>query len=78
MWVGIRPKGEIAKHKARMVAKGFLQKLGIDFDKVYAPMERLETYKNYCVNYIIQRMEVASTKCKVSIFEWTFGRRSLC
>lgn len=38
-----RPNGEISKHKARIVARGFLQKLGIDFDEVYAIVARLET-----------------------------------
>lgn len=39
----LRPNGEITKHKARLVARGFLQKPSIDFDEVYAPLARLET-----------------------------------
>src|ERR1044072_9843757 len=35
-----RPNGEIAKYKARLVARGFLQKPGIDFNEVYAPVAR--------------------------------------
>lgn len=31
----LRPNGEIAKYKARPVARGFLQKVGIDFNEVY-------------------------------------------
>lgn len=37
------PNREISKHTARLVATGFLQKPGIDFDKVYAPVARPET-----------------------------------
>jgi hypothetical protein len=37
----LRPNGEIAKYKARLVAIGFLQKAGIDFNEVYAPVEDL-------------------------------------
>lgn len=40
-----RPNSEIAKHKAILVAIGFLQTLGIDFNKVYAPVARLGTIK---------------------------------
>lgn len=40
-----RPNGEIVKYKGRLVAKGFLQKPGIDFDEVYAPVARPETIK---------------------------------
>jgi len=38
-------QGRIIKHKARLVAKGYVQKRGIDFDKVFAPVARLETVR---------------------------------
>ncbi|GAU44851.1 hypothetical protein TSUD_112250 [Trifolium subterraneum] len=41
----LRPNGEIAKYKARLVSRGFLQKAGIDFNEVYAPVARLETIR---------------------------------
>jgi hypothetical protein len=31
------------KHKATLVAKGYVQKKGVDFDEVFAPVARLET-----------------------------------
>jgi hypothetical protein len=34
--------GEIVKHKARLVARGFVQQEGIDFDDVFAPVARME------------------------------------
>jgi hypothetical protein len=34
--------GEIVKHKARLVARGFVQQEGVDFDKVFAPVARME------------------------------------
>jgi len=40
-----RADGTIAKYKARLIAKGFLQKHGIDFTKVYAPVARMETIR---------------------------------
>ena len=37
--------GEIAKYKARLVARGFLQKEGIDFTDVFTPVARIETIR---------------------------------
>ena len=33
-------KGEVKKHKARLVIKGYSQKAGIDYDEVFAPVAR--------------------------------------
>lgn len=40
-----KPDGTIAKHKVRLVAKGFLQKEGLDYSEVIAPVARLETVR---------------------------------
>jgi hypothetical protein len=36
---------EIVKHKARLVAHGFVQQEGIDFDEVFAPVARMESVR---------------------------------
>lgn len=41
----LKPNGEVAKHKARLVARGFMQKAGMDYFEVYAPVARLETVR---------------------------------
>lgn len=43
--VNLNRKGEVNRHKATLVAKGFLQKEGINFDKVFAPVSRIETIR---------------------------------
>jgi hypothetical protein len=35
--------GAIVKHKARLVACGFMQREGIDFDDTLAPVARMES-----------------------------------
>jgi hypothetical protein len=37
--------GAIIKHKARLVARGFLQREGIDFDDAFAPVARMESVR---------------------------------
>lgn len=37
--------GEVVKHKARLVAKEYVQKHGIDFEEVFAPVARLDTVR---------------------------------
>lgn len=63
------PKGEIIKHKTRLVAKGFLKREDIYFEEIFASVARIETIrlvvgienKN---NWSIYQMEV-----KYVIFE---------
>jgi hypothetical protein len=35
----------VVKHKARLIAKGYVQKQGVDFEEVFAPVARLDTIK---------------------------------
>jgi hypothetical protein len=37
--------GAIVKHKARLVARGFVQREGIDFDDAFAPMAQMESVR---------------------------------
>jgi hypothetical protein len=35
--------GEVIKHKAHMVAKGYVQRQGVNFKDVFAPVARMES-----------------------------------
>ena len=41
----LKPNDQVAKYKARLVARGFLQKYGQDYYEVYAPVARMETIR---------------------------------
>ena len=41
----VKPNGDVSKYKARLVARGFLQKHGLDYNEVFAPVARLETVR---------------------------------
>ena len=37
--------GAVIKHKARLVARGFIQQEGIDYDDAFAPMTHMESVR---------------------------------
>lgn len=37
--------GIVARHKSRLVAKGYVQRQGVDFEEVFAPVARLESVR---------------------------------
>jgi hypothetical protein len=37
--------GDVVKYKARLVVKGYAQRRGIDYDEVFAPVDRLDTVR---------------------------------
>lgn len=51
--------GSINKHKARLVARGYIQRKGLDYEDVFAPVARYE----------IIRVLLAAVKCTFTI--WT-------
>ena len=38
-------RGANVKHKARLIARGFVQREGIDFEEVFTPVARMESIR---------------------------------
>ncbi|KAI3813246.1 hypothetical protein L1987_17965 [Smallanthus sonchifolius] len=58
-------RGIVVKNKARLVAQGYTQEEGIDYDEVFAPVARLEAIKIFLAydeskNFMVYQMDVKS------------------
>nr|GEU40597.1 retrovirus-related Pol polyprotein from transposon TNT 1-94 [Tanacetum cinerariifolium] len=58
-------RGIVIRNKARLVAQGHTQEEGIDYDKVFAPIARIEAIRLYLAyalfkNFVVYQMDVKS------------------
>jgi hypothetical protein len=58
-------KGEVVRNKSRLVAQGFSQKEGIDYEETFAPVARLEAIRillafSMAKGFMLHRMDVKS------------------
>jgi hypothetical protein len=46
-WCGNKEgeKGEVVRNKSRLVAQGYIQKEGINYEEIFAPVARLEAIR---------------------------------
>ncbi|GJR66917.1 retrovirus-related pol polyprotein from transposon TNT 1-94 [Tanacetum coccineum] len=65
-------KGEVEKYKARIVAKGYKQNHGIDYEEVYAPIARLETIRMVIAITAQYSMIDELKKSITRVFEMTY------
>lgn len=72
--------GEVIKHKARLVARGFVQQEGIDFDEVFAPVARMESVRLLLAlaaqeGWQVHHMDVKSTFLNGDLEEEVYVRQ---
>lgn len=73
-------EGNIIKHKARIIAKGYVQKQGVDFDEVFALVTRIETIHLLLAlatkgNWEVHHLDVKTTFLNRKIKEEVFVKQ---
>ncbi|GKB60434.1 putative ribonuclease H-like domain-containing protein [Tanacetum coccineum] len=58
--------GTVIRNKARLVAQGYIQEEGIDYDEVFAPVERIEAIRLFLAyasfeDFVVNQMDVKNT-----------------
>lgn len=61
-------KDEVAKHRARVVARVYIQKLGIDFQEVFAPVTRMMTLQTF--RTVAYRFISSTSRCQDEAAAW--------
>jgi hypothetical protein len=75
--------GEIARHKVRLVVKGYAQRQGVDYDEVFAPMARMEAIRLVIAlvareGWQIHHMDVKSAFLNGDLMEEVFVQQPPC
>ncbi|GJY03571.1 retrovirus-related pol polyprotein from transposon TNT 1-94 [Tanacetum coccineum] len=58
--------GEVLKNKARLVAQGFRQEEGIDFEESFAPIARIEAIRIFVANVAYKNMTIYQIDVKMA------------
>ncbi|KAG7188079.1 hypothetical protein KM043_015929 [Ampulex compressa] len=58
--------GEENRFKARLVARGFTQREGIDYDEIYAPVVRVESCRILCAKATNEDLEMIQFDVKTA------------
>ncbi|XP_023759870.1 uncharacterized mitochondrial protein AtMg00820-like [Lactuca sativa] len=69
--------GAVVRNKARMVAKGYSQLEGVDYDEMYAPVARNGINTHFLSIRCTLKHQSSSNGCKKCLSEWRTERGSL-
>ena len=62
--------GEVERYKARLVAQGFTQVKGADYDETFCPVVRMESLRMLVAMSVQRRSETSSGRCNYCISQW--------
>ncbi|KAF0906244.1 hypothetical protein E2562_009249 [Oryza meyeriana var. granulata] len=73
-------QGAVVKHKARIIAKGYIQQQGIDYDEVFAPVARMESVRMLLAvaaqrGWLVHHMDVKSAFLNGELKEEVYVRQ---
>jgi hypothetical protein len=68
--------GEVVRNKSRLVAQGYSQKEGIDYEETFALVARLEAIR-ILLAFLWLRVQIVPNGCEECLLEWVFRRGSL-
>ncbi|GJT01188.1 retrovirus-related pol polyprotein from transposon TNT 1-94 [Tanacetum coccineum] len=70
-------RGTIIKNKARLVAQGYRQEEGVDYDEVFCTVAEIEAIRLFGI-CIFHGLHCLSDGCQECILIWQHHRRSVC
>jgi hypothetical protein len=78
----INEKGDLQKHKGRLVARGFVQQHGVDYGETHAPVASLEIVRAILVvathnSWIVYQIDVRSSFLNGILSEEVYVNRPL-